>query len=1038
MAAMKADGTVWVWGDNTVGQLALGGECSDRTIPAPVVGITNVTTVAAGLRHTLALKDDGTVWAWGYNSYGQLGMGISDSVPHPAPVQVAGADGMPLIGAMAISAGGNHSLAVLNKQVYVRVVIDNAYVTVPEGGTAGIQVRLSAAPAAAVTVTALRAEGDTDITGSTLTFTPGNWSTNQTMTFAAAEDADMENGSAVFILSGSAGVDFGATVYASEADNDVTLALYATPGGTVSPAGAGAATALAATPITAVPAPRYIFANWRVVSGAALIADPYATNTTVLLVGAAGVQANFLPIGENLQPRISTEAWAAPAEVWLPAALSTVRVAAMDPDGDALTYAWSKLSGAGAATFATPAAAESAVTFDRDGIYILRATVSDGRGGVVSSDVSVTVNRQLALPSITRQPFNLLVCLGEIAGFVVVATGDDLSYQWYRNGVEIFSGTAAGYSPPWASMADNGAKFKVRVSNASGSVMSSEATLTVLNAAPGTGLTGKYYDNMDFTGLYQTKVEYVSQGADPRCSTFSKQWTGQVRPQFTETYWFNVRAMGDVRLWVNGVLLVDTWRGVDVDLGMTACGPIQLEAGKLYDVRLDFRGDYSHGNGPYGYNYDGGINLRYAGLLTTAGVLPDPGHVPIPYGEAAVGVPTTIPAARLYPTLSGTNYPPQITSATIADNPVCLPAGTTVTLSAADMEDDPLTYAWSQVSGPGTATFATPSGSFTSVVRLAVYKYGDGYFTCAVHSVSVPVAPTSAVTFSAGGEYVLRATVSDNQGRSVTSDIPVTVIGADVPPYIILSSPTAGVRESVQDYSGGVFVRLSKAPTNSFQLGVTRTGSAANDLLNAPIPSFSPSDWSTYKSVGFRSSQDVDTNNDTAVFTISAPGYPSVTCTVTQEDDDTTLTVAAGIGGTVSPVVATVVTKGVNTAIYSTSVSGYGFANWTVTSGSATFANAGAANTTVAISAPATVQANFVTTPIELVRSATTVSVPEGGTATFQLKLSCQPTGTVVVAVARTSGDSDREQRREPDVHYEQLEHIPDRHPDSGRGYGYG
>ncbi len=561
--ALKSDGSVWAWGDNYYGQLGDGTNVT-RLTPVQVMladgtALSDVIAIAAGAYHTLAMKSDGSVWAWGYNYYGQLGMGGTDSNPHPTPVQVVAADGMPLSGAIAIGAGGAggyHSLALLQKQVYVRVVIDKAYVAVPEGGNAGIQVKLSAAPAATVTVTALRVKGDTDITGSSLTFTSGNWNTNQTLTFTAAEDADMENGSAVFILSGSAGVDFGATVLANEVDNDILLTVNATPGGTVSPAGAGPATVLAATPITAVPAPRYIFANWSVVSGAALIADPYATNTTVLLLGAAGVQANFVPLGENRPPVIGVEATADPAETRLPSAVTTVSVTASDPDGDTLTYAWRQVAGQGAATFATPAAAQSLVTFNAAGIYGLRVTVSDGRGGIVSSDVAVTVNRMLATPTITRQPFNLLVCLGELAGFVVVATGDDLSYQWYRNGVEIFSGTGAGYTTPAATMADNGAKFKVRVSNASGSVMSSEATLTVLNTAPGTGLTGKYYDNMDFTGLYQTKEEYVYQGEDSRCSTFSKRWIGQVRPQFTETNWFYVRAGSDVRLWVNGVLLV--------------------------------------------------------------------------------------------------------------------------------------------------------------------------------------------------------------------------------------------------------------------------------------------------------------------------------------------------------------------------------------------------------------------------------------------------------------------------------------------------
>jgi hypothetical protein len=69
-----------------------------------------------------------------------------------------------------------------------------------------------------------------------------------------------------------------------------------------------------------------------------------------------------------------------------------VHVVASDPDGDPLTYAWTKVSGAGTTTFATPNAADSGVTFSAASTYVLRVTVSDGRGGSVTSDVSVTVN----------------------------------------------------------------------------------------------------------------------------------------------------------------------------------------------------------------------------------------------------------------------------------------------------------------------------------------------------------------------------------------------------------------------------------------------------------------------------------------------------------------------------------------------------------------------------------------------------------------------------------------------------------------------
>ncbi len=92
---------------------------------------------------------------------------------------------------------------------------------VNEGGSAQFGVRLSASPAANVTVNVARLSGDTDLAvsgGATLTFTPANFATLQNVTVSAVEDADMANGTAVFQASGTGLTS--ATVNVSEADND--------------------------------------------------------------------------------------------------------------------------------------------------------------------------------------------------------------------------------------------------------------------------------------------------------------------------------------------------------------------------------------------------------------------------------------------------------------------------------------------------------------------------------------------------------------------------------------------------------------------------------------------------------------------------------------------------------------------------------------------------------------------------------------------------------------------------------------------------
>ena len=104
------------------------------------------------------------------------------------------------------------------------VVASPSAVSVPEGGSASFAVTLNRAPTSNVTVSVARAGGDGDLSvsgGASLTFTPTNWSVAQTVTLAAAEDADAIAGSATFRASatGCAAAD----VTATEVDNDQRL-----------------------------------------------------------------------------------------------------------------------------------------------------------------------------------------------------------------------------------------------------------------------------------------------------------------------------------------------------------------------------------------------------------------------------------------------------------------------------------------------------------------------------------------------------------------------------------------------------------------------------------------------------------------------------------------------------------------------------------------------------------------------------------------------------------------------------------------------
>jgi len=84
---IKTDGTLWTWGFNNYGQLGLG-NTTNRSSPVQVGSLTNWKQVSQGTNasHTGAVKTDGTLWTWGFNNLGQLGLG--DSNNRSSPVQV--------------------------------------------------------------------------------------------------------------------------------------------------------------------------------------------------------------------------------------------------------------------------------------------------------------------------------------------------------------------------------------------------------------------------------------------------------------------------------------------------------------------------------------------------------------------------------------------------------------------------------------------------------------------------------------------------------------------------------------------------------------------------------------------------------------------------------------------------------------------------------------------------------------------------------------------------------------------------------------
>lgn len=103
--SVRSDGTVWVWGVGRDGELGLEKKVDSRSQPVQIPGLSDVVEVAGG-SHTLALLKDGTVWSWGRNTHGQLGYETKTGFS-ASPKKIPN-----LTNAVSIAAGNMHSLVL--------------------------------------------------------------------------------------------------------------------------------------------------------------------------------------------------------------------------------------------------------------------------------------------------------------------------------------------------------------------------------------------------------------------------------------------------------------------------------------------------------------------------------------------------------------------------------------------------------------------------------------------------------------------------------------------------------------------------------------------------------------------------------------------------------------------------------------------------------------------------------------------------------------------------------------------------------------
>jgi hypothetical protein len=172
-----------------------------------------------------------------------------------------------------------------------------------------------------------------------------------------------------------------------------------------------------------------------------------------------------------------------------------------------LSYQWQKnnanIGGATSATYVTPA------TVSGDNGATFRVVVTNSAGSATSNSARLTVSVAPVAPTISTQPANQTVTVGQVATFSVIAAGTaPLSYQWQKDNANISGATSASYTTPATVSGDSGATFRVVVSNSVTNITSNSATLTVnaVLTSAGTDVT-TYHNDVARTGQNTTETK---------------------------------------------------------------------------------------------------------------------------------------------------------------------------------------------------------------------------------------------------------------------------------------------------------------------------------------------------------------------------------------------------------------------------------------------------------------------------------------------------------------------------------------------------
>jgi len=311
--------------------------------------------------------------------------------------------------------------------------------------------------------------------------------------------------------------------------------------------------------------------------------------------------------------------------------------ASYDPDGSIAAYTWAQVSGPSTASFTSANAATTTAGSLVQGTYKFQLTVKDNAGATTASTMNVTVNAAPTGPVSTIPPvpnptgdqtITLPTNSVTIDGSGSYGRGGNVitGYLWSQDSgpaQATFSSTTASKITV-SNLVQGSYRFRLTVTDNAGLVSTTTTGVTVNGGTTpppvstgGTGLQGTYYNSVNLSGgVIFTRTDATvnffwtgSPGTGIGNDYFSVRWVGQVMPQYSETYTFYTTSDDGIRVWVNGVKLIDNWT---LHPSTENSGTITLAAGVKYDIVIEY----------FENEYDAVAALSWSSASTPKAIVP--------------------------------------------------------------------------------------------------------------------------------------------------------------------------------------------------------------------------------------------------------------------------------------------------------------------------------------------------------------------------------------------------------------------------------